>query len=181
MIKNKNGIPTKNYLYVTIISVLTLCITGYLCFWYKSYSEYNQSNSIMSDYLLQIGEQEIINNLENYVRDNPNTILYMSYGDDNEIKQFEVEFKKIIEDNNLKSSFIYADLNKISKKVFENEFREKFLGDEIKKMNIQKLKYTNLLVFEDGKINKLLYYTEKDISIEAVKKFLISEGVITDD
>lgn len=181
MIKDKNKIPSKNYVYVVMISVLTLAITGYFCFWYKSYSEYNQNNSIMSGYLLEIGEQEIINNLENYVLDNPNTILYISYGNDSKIKQFEIGFKNMIEENNLKSSFIYIDLNKVPNKTFESEFREKFFSDELNNLNVEKLNQPNLLVFEAGKVKKLLYYTEKDITIEAVKKFLISEEVIVND
>ena len=174
-------VPKKNYITVLLISVLTFVIVGYFAFWYTETKEYDDSNSIMDGYLLEIGENEIIVNLSNYIIDNPNTVLYVSYGNDSHIKNFEKEFKKYINDNNIKHSFVYVDLNRLDDNNFTNEFKDNFFSNELKNKNFKLEKQSNLFVFKAGKIKSILYYSKQPINMVDVNVYLENEGIIDYD
>lgn len=174
-------IPKKNYIIVGIISVLTFVTVGYFAFWYTETKEYDTNNSIMTGYLSEIGEDAIVVNLNNYILDNPNIALYMSYGNDSSIKDFENEFKNFINENNIKQSFIYIDLNRVDDKNFINDFKDNFFADELKKKNVEVRKQPNLFIFKDGKIESVLYYTKQLINMVDVKTYLEKQEVIEND
>ena len=173
--------PKKNYIIVGIISILTIIIVGYFTFWYKETKEYNDNHSIMSGYLLEMGEDEVIVNLSNYVLDNPDAVLYISYGNDIEVKEFENEFKKFIHQNDIKQLFIYIDLNRIKDKKFINDFKNTFFDEELKNKNVVIEKQPNIFIFKDGKVESALYYTKQKINMMDVKSYLENkEGVEND-
>lgn len=174
-------IPRSNYIIVAVISTLTFVIVGYFAFWYTETRGYNNSDSVMSGYLLEIGEEELIVNLTNYILDNPNTVLYMSYNSDSTNKVFETEFKNFIADNNIKQSFIYIDLNKVDDKNFISDFQANFFSDNLKKQNVKLKKQPNLFIFKDGKVESSLYYTNQPINMFDVKIYLQNQEVIDND
>lgn len=124
-------IPVKNYVIVLIICLFTIAVVSYLAYWFKTNNSYQSNNQIMSGLLFEFGEDEIINNVENYVIDNPDCVLYLSYGGNN-IKAFERELKNFIEENNIKSSFVYINLDTVKNKKFLTEFSDKFFSNELK-------------------------------------------------
>lgn len=174
-------IPRKNYIIVGIISVLTVVLVGYFAFWYKETKEYVENNSIMTGYLSEIGEDQLIDNLSNYILDNPNAVLYVSNGNDLSLKDFEKEFKMYINDNNIKQTFVYIDLNKVKNKKIVDEFKDNFLSTKLNFYDIELDRQPNLFVFEDGKIQSALYYTRHLINMDDVKLFLRNEGVVEND
>lgn len=174
-------VPKKNYIIVAIMSILTFVIAGYFAFWYTENKEYNENNSIMTGYLLEIGEDEILVNLSNYLLDNPNTVLYMSYGNDSSVKDFENEFKEFINKNNIKQSFIYIDLNRVDDKNFINDFKNNFFNNELKNKNFEVRKQPNLFIFKEGKVENALYYTKQSINMVDVKIYLENQEVIEND
>ena len=174
-------IPRNNYVVAAILSILTFVIVGYFAFWYTETKEYSDDNSVMTGYLLEIGEESLIDNLNNYLLDNPNTVLYMTYGNNITVQNFEEEFKHFINDNNIKQSFIYIDLNKVEDKKFTSEFRNNFFTEKLKNKNVDVEKQPNLFVFKEGKIQKLLYYTTQSINMSDVQIFLENEGIIEND
>ena len=172
-------IPQKNYVITAVISILTFTIVGYFAFWYTEIKEDSHNNSIMTGYLLEIGEASLIDNLNNYLLDNQNTVLYMAYGNNISVKNFEDEFKQFINDYNIKQSFIYIDLNKVEDKKFISEFKNNFFAEKL--MNKEVVKQPNLFVFKEGKIDSILYYVKQPINITDVKIFLENEGIIEND
>ena len=74
MNNKKKEIPTKNYIILIILSLVTLILTFNLAGIYQERMEHNnQSNNIMK-FLSEIKEEE----LKNYVLDNHDTIIYIS-------------------------------------------------------------------------------------------------------
>ena len=172
-------IPPKNYVLVGIISVATILFLGYFVFWYKNINKYYENNSIMSGYLSEIKEEGIVDNLTNYLMDNPDVLLYMSFGNDISIKNFENQFKNLIDEYNISSEFIYVDLNLIKDKNFILNIQENFFNDKLQKINLKK--QSNILVFENGEIVNILYSSEEKINISDVRRFLVRCGVIKND
>lgn len=181
MKKSELKIPTKNYVLASIISILTVFVLCYFVFWYKSNQEYYQNNSIMSGYLSEIKENGVIENLNNYLLDNPDSFLYVSFGNDSSVKDFEIEFKNLIDKNNISSNFIYVDLNAIEDKNFIEKIQNNFFSEELKNKNIKLLKQSNIFVIENGKIIDVLYNSKQTINLRDVKQILIKYEVINYD
>ena len=174
-------IPKKNYVLVAVICFVTLIFVTYFTYVIKKQQAVVIEPSILSGYVLELGEKEIMTNLTNYTVDNPETILYVSYGNDKYLKKFEREFKDLLKEYNLKSNFVFVNLNAMPNKKFLNELREKFFSDDLNNNYIKLERQPNMFLFKNGKIVKVLYYAEQRINIADVKKFLFSEGIIEND
>lgn len=174
-------IPTKNYVIVLVICLFTIAIVCYLAYWFTEKDSYQSSDQVMSSFLFEFGQDEVINNVENYVLDNPDCILYLSYGRNDDTKKFELDLKSFIEQNNLKSSFVYINLGSIKNKKFLAEFSDKFFSQELKDKKANLLKQSNILIFRDGVVSDMLYYTNQDININDVRLFLLDQGVVEND
>lgn len=174
-------IPKKNYILVAGICFVTLISVVYFTYVIKKKQAVIIETSVLSGYVLELGEKEIMTNLTNYTVDNPETILYVSYGNDKYLNKFEREFKELIKDYNLKPNFVFVNLNSINNKNFLNELKEKFFSDDLNNNYIKLERQPNMFLFKNGKIVKVLYYAEQRINIDDVKKFLTSEGIIKND
>lgn len=181
MSKEIRKIPKKNYVLVCIISAITVLFLGYFTFWYKSNQEYYKNNSIMSGYLSEIREEGVIANLTNYVLDNPSNLLYVSFGNDSSVKDFENEFKDLINKHNVSSNFIYIDLNIVNDKNIMVDIQENFFDEDLKNKNIIVERQSNIFVFENGKIVDVLYTSKSNINLNDVKRLLLKHEVIEND
>ena len=99
-------IPLKNYVYLSIILIASIFMIFYLYKWYETYRESKLNVSIMTDYLTVIN----FNELEDYIIENKNAVIYVSVLGDEDINKFENSFKNTIVDNNLKKSMLYLDV-----------------------------------------------------------------------
>lgn len=174
-------IPRKNYMVVFIICFVTLVCVGYFTYVIKKKQAISVETSVLSGYVLELGEREIMTNLANYTIDNPETVLYVSYGNDKYLKKFEQEFKELIKEYNLKTNFVFVNLNVMSNRNFLNELKERFFSEDLNNNYIKLERQSNMFLFKNGKIVKVLYYAEQRINIDDVKKFLTSEGIIKND
>lgn len=174
-------IPKKNYVLVAVICFVTLICVTYFTYVIKKKQSVVIEPSVLSGYVLELGEKEIMTNLTNYTVDNPETILYVSYGNDKYLKKFEREFKELLKEYNLKSNFVFVNLNAMSNRNFLNELRERFFSDDLNNNYIKLERQSNMFLFKNGKIVKVLYYAAQRINIDDVKKFLLSEGIIKND
>ena len=175
------SIATKNYVIVSVVCILTIIIVSYFAYWYSVKDSYKVEEQTMSGFLLEFGPDEIINNIENYVLDNPECVIYISYGKDEITQDFEKELKNFIEQKKIKSSFVYIDLDNIKNKKFLSEFSEKFFSQSLKSKNIKLIKQSNLFVFKNGKVSDMLYYSKQSININDIHLFLIKQEVYIDD
>jgi len=181
MNKGLRTIPIKNYIIVVIIFIITVIFLAYFVFCYKKSLEYQKNNSVLSGYLAEINEDKLLDNLTNYLVDNPNTLLYISYGNDATIKDFENDFKDLISKHNVRSSFIYIDLNTVLDKNFIFSLQDGFFSEELKEKNIELKRQSNIFIFDQGKIIDVLYGYEEAINLMDVKIFLMRHEVIAND
>lgn len=174
-------IPRKNYLLVVVICLATLIVVTYLTYICKKNQAIKVEPSILSGYVLELGEKEIMTNLSNYALDNPGFVLYVSYDSSKKLNEFEEQLKDLVKEQNIKSNLVFANLNLISNKNFLNELKDNFFSDDLNNNYIKLEKQPNMFLFKNGKIIKVLYYAEHKIDIEDVKKFLFNEGIIKND
>ena len=99
-------IPVKNYIYLSIIVIASIFIIFYLYRWYDTYRESKLNISIMNNYLSVINYNE----LDDYIIENKNAIIYVSKLGDEKINKFEKSFKNMVVENDLRNSMLYLDV-----------------------------------------------------------------------
>ena len=162
-------IPKKNYIFLVILCLVTFFVVTYLVNWYKTSKEFYVETSIMSSFLAEIKETEI----ENYILENPEGVIYISYNDGKINGKFETKLKEYILKEDIKSEFVYFDCTNLEA-VFFNEFQNKYFVNTLKDETIS---YPNFLIVEEGKIVDMLYGNERELDINDVKSFLEKNGV----
>ena len=78
-------VPVKNYIILGIVITVTMLVLYYFYMWVDVYKESKINIPIMDKYMTVINYNE----LDNYLVENPNTILYVSVLDNEEIRTFE--------------------------------------------------------------------------------------------
>ena len=169
---NERKIPLKNYIILGLIILLTLGLVYYFYLWYITYEESKLNETIMDRYLEVINYNE----LNDYIVENRNAMIYTSILEDNNIRKFEIKFKNIVVKNALKDKILYMDMTDIFKdKIKYTELRNSY---QINNYNITNVPC--ILVFKDAKLvdiysikdddyntdNVLKYITENEMSIE---------------
>lgn len=170
----KRNVPVKNYVIMTVITILVAVLTFYLVEWYKTLKEYYQNNSVVAEVLPKIESESI----ESYLLDNSDFIIYVSKSNDQSIKDFEKKFKKYILNNDLNNNIIYFETSNLEQEKV-NDLFIKYIGPNLNKF--KQIVVPNLICFSNGKIVDILYIKENEISMSAVKKFMNRNSVIDND
>jgi hypothetical protein len=168
----KRNIPVKNYFILGVLAVTTVVLTFYFVSWYEATREYKKVNSVISEVLAKIKIEEI----DNFLLDNPNIVVYMASSKDDTIKNFEKSFKNFILNNEITDDIVYLD----TKEVVNNNYSvlEKRMVESLVNKNITLVSKTNLLIVREGKIIDVLYKSDKIINESDVNQFLEMYEVI---
>lgn len=130
MSKPRN-IPTKNYILVAIIGIITVVLTLYINAWAKAYKENKISVSPFSGVIEEVNIKEI-----NVTFSEMNeVVLYVGYTNNRKIYDMEERLLKYIKNHDLVEKFIYVDATEYLEKdeylkILKNTFEE--VKDEIK-------------------------------------------------
>lgn len=168
-------IPKKNYIILLGLSIGTIILLVYISSLYKSY-QLNKDK----DYEIQTVLSTItIDDLDNYIQENPNVIIYISKSDNELIDIFEIDFKKYIKEKELSSEIVYLNTSNIA--ISDRDKIAAYFNDEFKRLPLDLLDNSNLLLFKDGKIVDIMYLIKKDIDIKDVKLFLEKNNIQGDE
>ena len=139
--KKEKEIPLKNYILLSIVLILTIVVVIYFFLWKNTYEKSKLQTPILDDYLLVINYNE----LNNYLVENKDAIIYVSKLNDESIRLFENKFKNIINKNNLNNKILYLDLTE--------ELKENNIVKEInKKYGKEMTEVPTIVIIKDGKI-----------------------------
>lgn len=162
--ENTKQVPFKNYIYLFCILLGSILLLFYIYTWYETYNENKLYTSIMNKYLTVINYNE----LDNYITETPNAILYVSILGDKKINRFEEQFKNNISNSNLRNNILYLDIT--------NEEKE----EAMKKLNIDtNLPY--LVVYTNGKITDTYSIEKNNYSTKKTIKYLNRIGADESD
>lgn len=165
-------IPKKNYWLLGLLTIITIFMVLYFSNWYKTSKDYTIESSIMTNFLGEIKEIEI----DNYILENPDIVIYIASNQDEQTKKFEKKLKNYIIKEEIKGQFIYLDCSNLTPE-FISIFQNKYFNGALKKIPIT---YPNLLFLSDGKVIDVLYKLQGKPDIKDVKKFLEENGVTKD-
>jgi len=169
-VKNeRREVPVKNYIFLGVIILVTILLLFYFYLWYLTYEESKLNNQIMDRYLQVINYNE----LEDYLLENKDAIVYVSVLEDKAIRNFEIEFKSTIIDNSLKKEILYLDLTEI----YNNKTELNKVSNQYKINNKSISNVPCLLVFKDGNLNKIFDIKQNDYDVDEVEDFLEKAGL----
>lgn len=165
--KKNNGreIPLKNYIILGLVVLLTLGLVYYFYLWYITYEESKLNETIMDRYLEVLNYNE----LNDYIVENRNAMIYTSVLEDNDIRKFEIKFKNIVVKNALKDKILYMDMTDIFKdKIKYTELRNSY---QINNYNITNVPC--ILVFKDAKLVDIYSIKDNDYNTDNVLNYII--------
>lgn len=164
---NERKIPLRNYIILSIILILTIVLVIYFYMWYSAYMENKLGTPIMDKYLTVINYNE----LDNYLIENKDAVIYISILNDENIRSFEKKFKSVIRDYSLIGSVLYLDLT--------SEFEDSSLYNQI--MGEYDLDdVPSIVVIRDNIVYDVYNIKSSGYDIDSLITYFTSVGVIND-
>lgn len=157
-------VPLKNYIYLFLILLGSILLLIYICTWYDTYNQNKLNTSIMNEHLTVINYNE----LDDYIVENKDAIIYVSILGNEDINNFERKFKSVIIENNLKNNILYLDITN------EN------IESATKKLKIEQ-EFPYLVVYTNGNITDTYNIKENKYSSKKTLKYLNRIGAIEND
>ena len=157
-------VPRKNYIYLFLILLGSLLLLLYIYTWYDAYNENRLNTSIMDKYLTVINYNE----LDNYIIENKDAVIYVSILGNEDISKFEKKFKNLVSEHNLKNDILYLDISNDNISIATN------------KLNIDE-EFPYLVVYTNGVITDTYSINDNNYSNAKIEKYLNRIGVINND
>lgn len=167
--KKNEKVNIVGYVKVVILIAITVFLVLFIRNIYLSNINYKLNIPVIRETLkLEINKGEIYN----YVRDNPNAVIYVGVASDNNCRTFELDFNRIIKKEKLEEEIIYLNLDKKNGiKSFFKEFN-KFYDTNL-------TKYPSIIIFQDGKVEDILKVpTGDNYSSTVIEEFLNEYQVV---
>ena len=164
MDKEIRKIPVKNYVVLGIVIIITLLLLCYFYMWVDAYKESKINIPIMDRYMNVINYNE----LDNYLIENPNAIIYVSILDNEEIREFEKGFKDEFKNKKINNEMLYMNITSLL-----ND--KKILDDIDSKYYINDLSMTDvpcILVFSSGMLKSIYSISDNAYNVESVVEFI---------
>jgi hypothetical protein len=154
----------KSYAILGLVCLLFIGLILYLCKWYDVYDQYQKEIPVIRDSLQEI----VSDDLEHYVLENPNSLIYICTSSDEQCRNFEKKFKKLIEKEELGDEIIYLNVTDVDQEAFVNNFNAKYAKKKQLTTN-----YPAIVLFDEGKAVRILQAKkDKKLNIDDVKHFI---------
>ncbi len=164
--KNVKDIPIRNYILLGIVIIISMAIVIYFYMWYRMYEVKKMNSPIMDEYLQVLHYNE----LDNYLLENKEAVVYVSILGDTEIRDFEKKFKRLISKYSLNNDILYLDIT--------DELKNSKLYDEIK--NNYGIVVPYIIVFKNGNVVSKFNIRDNNYNTNLLKDYFMNEGIIDD-
>jgi len=166
-------IPMKNYIILGVVILVTMLILYYFYMWVDVYKESKINIPIMDKYMSVINYNE----LDNYIVENPDTIVYVSVLEDENIREFEKKFKNKYKNNQINNEVLYMNIT-------EDIKNDNLKNEMISKYSVNSLNITNVplvMVFEDGILNSIYSISDNGYDIDKLVVYINNIVLESDD
>jgi len=110
-INKKKDIPKKNYFILGIILIISCVLVYYINTWYSLYQYEKRGSSPITTYMEIINYNEV----ENYIAENSDAIIYVSKSNNLKIRKFEEDNEKLFKKLELNYNILYMDAKDVNK------------------------------------------------------------------
>lgn len=164
--------PLKNYILLgaTLIASAILVIYSYML--YSNYEENRLSTPIMDKYMRVINYNE----LDNFLVENKEGIIYCSVLENKDIREFEKELKKVTKEYSLSSSILYLDLTD----EIQNNKKAKEIKDKYQVDGHSLIELPAIAIFQNGTLSDIYNIKADNYDITKVINYLEEKGIIND-
>lgn len=157
-------IPKRNYIILGTIIIITVLLLYYFYMWIDAYNETKLNRPILDKYLEVINYNE----LEDYLVENPDTVIYVSVLENTKIRNFEKQFKSCLKRKEIDDDILYMNItDTIADKAKVKEMNEKYMLNNLSIVDVPVI-----TVFEDGKLKMIYSIKDNDYDIDKVKSFI---------
>jgi len=157
-------IPKKNYIILGVVFIVTIFILYYFYMWFDAYKETKINMPILDKYMEVINYNE----LEDYLIENPNTLIYVSVLEDNEIREFEKKFKNSLRSNKIDRDILYLDITSdIMDRDKKNDMESKYTFNSYSIISVP-----SILVIENGMLKNIYSIKDNDYDFDKVELFI---------
>ena len=157
-------VPVKNYVILGAVIVVTMLILYYFYLWVDVYKESKINIPIMDKYMTVINYNE----LDNYLVENPNTIVYVSVLEDEVIRDFEKKFKAKYKNKKIENEILYMN---VTEDIKNDDIRDD-MTSKYKINDLDLLDVPCVLVFNDGLLKSIYSISHNDYDIERFTIYL---------
>lgn len=157
-------IPKRNYLILGLVIVVTLILVYYFYMWSQAYKEKKLNIRILDSYMEVINYNE----LDNFLVENPDVIVYVSVLENSTIREFEKKLKKSFRNHEIENEMFYLDIT-------EDIRDDKIKANMINNYKINSVNMTNvpcLLIFEEGKLKTIYSVRKNGYDIEGFTEYV---------
>ena len=161
--KLKKKKKIRNYIICVVLFITYFGLVLYLRELYRFNEAEQKKIPVIQGYISEIYSDD----LEHYILENPNGVVYMCIANDENCRVFEREFKKLLKKDEYSDNLAYLNLIDVDQDKFLEEFNSKY----IYKVKLSK-EYPAFVLFEDGKVKAILQEKDKKLDIVKVKHFL---------
>lgn len=157
-------IPKNNYIILGIVILVSLLIIYYFYMWVSAYKDAKENVSVLDNYMNVINYNE----LDNYIVENPDSVIYVSVVDDTQINKFDKKLANSIKNNDFNKDVLYMNITETIKDAsIKREMIEKY---SLKYADITDI--PNIIVFEDGKLISIYNIKDNGYSVSKVVEFV---------
>ena len=163
----------KNYIILGVVVLVTMLILYYFYMWVDVYKESKINIPIMDKYMNVINYNE----LDNYIVENPDTIVYVSVLEDENIREFEKKFKIKYKNNQINNELLYMN---ITDDIKNNDLK----SEMISKYSVNSLNITDvplIMVFENGILNSIYSISDNEYDIDKLVVYINNLELESDD
>ena len=166
-------IPIKNYIILGIVIIFTIFILYYFYMWVDVYKESKINIPIMDKYMSVINYNE----LDNFIVENPNSIVYVSVLENEDIREFEKKFKVKYKNNLINNEVLYMN---ITSDIVDSNLKKEMID----KYSVNSLNITSvplIMVFEEGKLSSIYSISDNNYDIDKVVVYINDIVLESDD
>ncbi len=164
--RKEEKLSYKNYFILAAVLIVSIILLIYFYMWYSAYDRGKLANPIMNESLQMINYNEI----DNYLVENENTVIYFSLLGDKQIRSFEKKFTNIIKQYGLDNKILYLNLSDdVNDKVFK-ELQDKY--------GVDSLPY--IVIFKNGIVDSTFNIKDNNYDVNELITYFRDEEVIDD-
>ena len=162
-------VPKKNYVFLGVILIFSIAFLYYFYLWFAAYEKNELSSPIMDKYLQTINYNE----LDSYLIENKDAIIYVSVLENESVRDFELNFKTVVKSKSLRNEILYLNLTEELKSMNNQDIAVKYNIDNISINNVP-----CILIFKDGVLVDSYDIVSNNYQPNNIIKFLKKAGYI---
>ena len=155
---NLRKIPAKNYIILGIVMIVTFFLLYYFYMWVDAYKDSKINIPILDKYMSVINYNE----LDNYVVENPNAIVYVSVLEDEVVRDFEKKLKDKYKADEVNNEILYMN---VTEELGDKDVK-KYMKVNYSLNNLDITGVPCLLVFNDGVLKSIYNVSDNGYDVE---------------